>query len=366
MIEAYDAASNSEVIQSYSILLAWIGLGLLLEFIALPLLQRYVAARRWFPAEVLFGALSGQLLFWLSFTGLITTLAVVVPNVRLTGLVRSSLLFLAALAITLFLVRLVTNAIRLYFLRREIGSISLLDNILRFLGGTVIIATALTLLGVPIGPLLTVLAGSSIGLSLALRDPLANLFSGMTVLASNKIQLGDYIRLSTGQEGYVIDIRWSDTYIQELANNLIIIPNALMTNTILTNFYRPEPEFSLLFDMGVSYDSDLAQIERLVIAVGEEVHAQVPGGIATVPPLVRFNVFGETSVRFTVILRVRTFVDQFLVQHEFMKRLQARFAAEGLPPPTPVQVLRVEASEAQPEQSEQQARTNGEGEPPKL
>ena len=137
MIEAYDAASNSEVIQSYSILLAWIGLGLLLEFIALPLLQRYVAARRWFPAEVVFGALSGQLLFWSSFAGLITTLAVVVPNVRLTGLVRSALLFLAALAITLFLVRLVTNAIRLYFLRRAIGSISLLDNILGSLGMSV-------------------------------------------------------------------------------------------------------------------------------------------------------------------------------------------------------------------------------------
>jgi small-conductance mechanosensitive channel len=264
--------------------------------------------------------------------------------VRLTDALRSILALLAPLAITVFIVRLFTNSARLYLVRRQIGSVSLISNILRVLGGAIVIGTTFALVGVPIGPLLTVLAGSSIGLSLALREPLSNLFSGMTVLASNKIQPGDYVRLSSGQEGYVTDIRWADTCIRELSNNLVVIPNALMTSTIITNFHRPEPELSVLFDMGVPYDSDLTRVEQLVIAVGEEVHAEVSGGVPAFAPLVRFNAFGETSVRFTVILRARTFVDQFLLRHEFIKRLRERFAAEGLALPMPIQMLRLEPS----------------------
>lgn len=342
MVEAYDAAGNAEVFQAYTILLFLVGIGVLLEFVALPLLRRIATRREWFLSEVMLRAVSGQALFWCSFFGLISTLTIVVPSARLVEVARSLLSLLAVLAVTVFLVRLVTNSIRLYFLRHQIGSISLLNNALRAFSATVVIATALAVVGVPIGPLLTILAGSSIGLSLALREPLANIFSGLTILVSNKIQPGDYIRLSTGQEGFVTDIRWSDTYIHELTDNLVVVPNALMANTILTNFHRPEPDFTLLFAMGVPYDSDLAEVERLVVLVAQEVLAEVPGGVPEAQPAVRFNAFGETGVRFNVLLRVQSFADQFFLRHEFMKRLGARFAAAGMPPPIPVQLLRVE------------------------
>lgn len=343
MVEAFDAANNSRLFQSYALLIVAIGVGGVLEFVVLRLLRRFAARRRWFFAEVLLRALGGQALFWFSFIGLITTLSTVVPNVRLAGLARSVLSFLAVLAVTVFLVRLVTNAVRLYFLQQNIGSITLLDNALRILSGTVIIATALAYLGMPIGPLLTILAGSSIGLSLALREPLANLFSGITILASNRIQPGDYIRLNSGQEGFVTDIRWSDTYLREMTNNLVVVPNALLTNTILTNFHRPEPELVILFPMGVSYDSDLAEVERLVLAVARETMEEAPGGVPGFEPAVRYNAFGETGTRFNVLLRARSFAEQFLLTHEFVKRLRARFATEGLPPPMPIHALRVES-----------------------
>lgn len=342
MVEAYDAAGNAEVFQAYTILLVLVGIGALLEFVALPLLRRFAARREWFLSEVALRAVSGQALFWCSFIGLISTLTIVVPSARLVEVARSLLALMAVLAVTVFLVRLVTNSIRLYFLRHQIGSISLLNNALRAFSATVVIATALAVIGVPIGPLLTILAGSSIGLSLALREPLANIFSGLTILVSNKIQPGDYIRLSTGQEGFVTDIRWSDTYIHELTDNLVVVPNALMANTILTNFHRPEPDFTLLFAMGVPYDSDLAEVERLVVLVAQEVLAEVPGGVPETQPAVRFNAFGETGVRFNVLLRVQSFADQFFLRHEFMKRLGTRFTAAGLPAPIPVQMLRVE------------------------
>lgn len=341
MVEAYDAANNRGLLQAYTTLLALIGAGALIEFVALPLLRKFVARREWFFAEVGLRAIRGQALFWGVALGLLASLANVIPNLRLAALALSFLNLLAVLAATLFLVRIVTNTIRLYFVRHTIGSISLLDNVLRGFTASVLITTALASLGVPIGPLLTILAGSSIGLSLALREPLANLFSGLTVLASNKIQPGDYIRLSTGEEGFVSDIRWSDTYIRELTNNLVVVPNALMTTTILTNFHRPEPDMLIIFPMGVPYHSDLAAVERMVKAVAHEVQADTPGGVADFEPLVRYNAFGDTGVQFNIILRVQSFTDQFVVRHEFTKRLNERFTAEGLPPPIPARVVRV-------------------------
>ncbi len=346
MVEAFDAASANQTLQGYTILLAWVVAGTLLDLVVLRRLRRFALERGWMLGQVVFTALAGQPFFWFSFIGIFTTLAQVAPSVRINEVVRSLLSILGPLAITLFVIRLITSSVRVSLYSREIRSISLIENSLRILGGAVLIGTTFVLLGVPISPLITVLAGSSIGLSLALREPLSNLFSGMTVLASDKIQPGDYIRLSTGQEGYVTDIRWADTCIREMANNLVVIPNSLMAGTIITNFYRPEPELSVLFELGMPYSSDLNRMEELVLAVADEVHNEVPGGVPSFTPLVRFHTFGETSVRCTIILRAATFVDQFPIRHEFTKRLQIRFEREGLPLPVPMQVLRLDPASA--------------------
>lgn len=364
MVEVYDAATNSGVFQAYTMLLVLVIVGAVIEVVALPLLRRFVTKREWFLAEVLLRAISGQAIFWLSFIGLISSLALVVPNVRLAGVVRSLLALLAVLAATTFLVRLLTSAIRLYFLRHSIGSITLLNSVLRGFTATVLITTSLAVLGLPIGPLLTILAGSSIGLSLAVREPLANLFSGLTILASHKVQPGDYIRLSTGQEGVVTDIRWSDTSIRELADNVIVVPNAVMTSTILTNFHRPEPELLVVFPLGVPYTSDLVAVERLVLTVAEEVLALDVGGVPGAPPRVRLSAFSETSIQMNVLLRAKSFADQFPLRHEFMKRLYGRFEAEGLPLPIPAQAIRVTDGPLPPMQQQQyDGDRNGAGPP---
>ncbi|NTV65654.1 MAG: mechanosensitive ion channel, partial [Oscillochloris sp.] len=193
--------------------------------------------------------------------------------------------------------------------------------------------------GVPVGGLLTLVAGSSLGLTLALRDPLANLFSGMVVIASSKIRPGDYVRLSSGEEGYVTDIRWADTYIRQISNNLIIVPNSLITNTIMINYSRPEPEMAVLLTMGVSYNSNLDRVEELVIAVASEVMEEVPGGVPDFTPMVRYNTFNESSIDFMVVMRGKSFNDQFLIKHEFIKRLRSCFQAEGISIPFPIRTI---------------------------
>ena len=62
---------------------------------------------------------------------------------------------------------------------------------------------------------------------------------------------------------------------------------------------------------------------------------EVPGGVPEFSPFVRFHTFADSSINFSVIMRAKEFVDQFLVKHEFVKRLHSRYAAEGIVIPFP-------------------------------
>ena len=168
---------------------------------------------------MLLTALSGQFLFWCVLVGSAVAFSLIVPGGELVQLAPSTVaaVFLAA---TVFIVRFSTTWVRIKLVHRRLDSVSLINNLLRVVGGVVFTYVLLGLLGLNVSHFVAFLAGSSVGITLALRDRLAHLFSGMLIVVSNKIQPGDYVRLTSGQEGYVIDIRWADTYIREPSNNI--------------------------------------------------------------------------------------------------------------------------------------------------
>jgi small-conductance mechanosensitive channel len=191
-------------------------------------------------------------------------------------------------------------------------------------------------LGVSITPLLGALGVGGLAVALALQDTLANLFAGVHILASKKVQPGDYVALDGGQEGYIVDINWRNTTIRQIQGNLVVVPNSRFADAILTNFHRPAQDMSVLVPVGVSYDSDLDEVERVTLEVAREVLKDVEGGVTDHEPLVRFKGFGESSIDFSVILRGREFGDQYLLVHEFIKRLHRRYGAEGIDIPFPI------------------------------
>ena len=66
---------------------------------------------------------------------------------------------------------------------------------------------------------------------------------------------------------------------------------------------------------------------------------QLPVPVGEFEPFTRYNQFGDSSINFSVILRVQTFADRYLTTHEFMKRLHARYAKEGIEIPFPQRVV---------------------------
>ena len=302
--------------------------GALVDRWLLPRLVQHSVARGWFVRRVALTALSGQVLFWSAMVGGVVALPLIVPGANLIQIAPTTVLAAMLLAATVYGVRFGTTWVRLKLVRRRLDSVSLINNLLWSIGGVVYTYVLLGLAGVDVTHAVALLAGSSVGITLALRDPLANLFSGMLVVMSDKVQPGDYVRLTTGHEGYVIDIRWADTYIREPSNNIIIVPNAVMSNSIVTNLSRPNDEVAVAVELTLPYNSRFTRMERLLNEVAVDVHTHVPGGTPQAAPSVRFHSFNQTSAGCTVVLRARSFSDEARVKHEFVLRLMERLAAE--------------------------------------
>ncbi|MDD8026305.1 MAG: mechanosensitive ion channel [Acidobacteriota bacterium] len=93
---------------------------------------------------------------------------------------------------------------------------------------------------------------------------------------------------------------------------------------------------NLFAGLNILMSKNIRRGDYIRLASGEE----GTGGVSDFEPFVRFNDLRDFNVGATVILRVASFVDQYRVRHEYIKRVRTRFRAEGIEDPFPVIVQR--------------------------
>lgn len=263
------------------------------------------------------------------------------PN-RVELLASRTLTGLWIASATLALSKAATIAVRQYGSRVE-GAQSvttLSQNLARLIVVAFGLMVLLSEFGIAVTPILTALGVGGLAVALALQDTLANLFAGFYITVAGQVRVGDYIKVDSGEEGFVVDITWRAAVLRMLQNNLVIIPNAKLARATVTNYHLPERRMSLLIPVSVSYDSDPEHVERVLLDETKAALGQVPGLLEDPPPMVRFIPgFGAYSLDFTLICQVGEFTDQFPVQHELRKRIFRRFREEKIDIPFPIQTL---------------------------
>ena len=251
---------------------------------------------------------------------------------------------LGILAVALVVARLGSGYLKQKFQKANgtFASTSILATIIDLIVYTIGFLFLLQSFGISITPLLTALGVGGLAVALALQDTLSNLFSGINILVSKQIKMGDFVKLSTGENGQIVDMNWRNTTIKDLHDSMVVVPNQKIAQTILTNYAQPHAECSIVVPVGVSYGSDLDQVEQVTVEVAKQVLQATAGGVEGFEPLIRYNSFAESSINFNVILRVKTVTDQPLVIHQFIKKLYARYQREGIVIPFPVRTVRME------------------------
>jgi small-conductance mechanosensitive channel len=203
--------------------------------------------------------------------------------------------------------------------------------------GTLVVLSSL---GIAITPILTALGVGGLAVALALQDTLSNLFAGMHLLADRPIRVGDYVRLAhENVEGHVVDVGWRSTRIRMLQNNVVIVPNSKVAQSVITNFDLDEPRMALPIAVAVGYDADPDRVEAILVDEALRAVGEVQGLLPEPRPAARLIPgFGAYSLDFTLVCWVARFSDQFNVQHELRKRLLKRLRAENIEIPFPTAV----------------------------
>lgn len=258
---------------------------------------------------------------------------------RAQELLRQLLLALGVVSVAAALVDGAGAALTRSSAGRVLPGTSLTRSLLALFIYTLALLVILGTYGISITPILATLGVGGLAVALALQDTLANLFAGFYIMVSRQIRVDDYVALDSGQEGVVSDITWRATRVRTLANNTILIPNDRLAKAIVTNYHLPEKGLAVTVPMGVHYNSDLKLVEQETVAAAREVMREVAGGEPEFEPFIRFHAFADSSISFTVILRGREFTDQYLLRHEFIRRVTERYRAAKIVIPYPVRAL---------------------------
>ncbi|MFH0754773.1 MAG: mechanosensitive ion channel family protein [Candidatus Omnitrophota bacterium] len=342
MTSYFALSSNMEAV--------WIAFGAGLLVFILGMTTRkviLVRLRRWSEKtesqldDIIVGAIRIPMILWCAVLAVFVALKVSVLPDKTGAFLERCLQVLWLASFTMVAAQILAQSVRVYARKLEsaLPVTTLTENIVRILVYCIGSLMILQSLGVSIAPILATLGIGGLAVALALQETLSNLFSGFHIIMAGQIRVGDFLRLETGQEGYVVDINWRTTKVRMLPNNVVLIPNAKLAQAVVTNYCLPDKEMAVLVEVGVHYDSDMRKVERVTCAVAKEVMLEVTGGIKSFDPFIRCHTFADFSINFTVILRCREFVDQYLLKHEFICRLHDRYKKEGIVIPYPIRTI---------------------------
>ncbi len=230
------------------------------------------------------------------------------------------------------------------------------EGLIRFLRRTVLlvvlaigILVLLDYLSISITPLIAGLGIGGLAVALALQPTLGNFFAGTQIVSDRVVRIGDYIELEDGTvRGYVTDVGWRSTRIRTPQNNMVIIPNSRLAESIITNYFGPTMEMAVLVNCGVSYNAHLPTVEKIALEVAREVTEELDEADKNFEPWFAYEEFGDSNINFWLWLRARDRLASFRVKSEIIKRLKASLDKEGITINYPARLLTFDSATMPP------------------
>jgi len=169
------------------------------------------------------------------------------------------------------------------------------------------------------------IAGIAIGF--AAKDTLANLFSGVFIMADAPYTIGDYVVIDNTVRGEITHIGIRSTRLLTRDDVEVTIPNSVMGNSkVINESGGPHEKFRIRVKISIAYGSDLDQVNDILISI-----ATTEPEICTTPePRVRFRNFGPSGLEIELLGWVDKPEFRGRVMHALNSSIYKRFMAEGI------------------------------------
>ena len=178
--------------------------------------------------------------------------------------------------------------------------------------------TILSVLGIPMTSLITILGSAAVAIGLALQGGLSNLAGGLMLLIFKPFKDGDFIE-AEGQSGTVDSISLFYTTIITVDNRVVHLPNGGLSNSVVVNYTANEKRM-LNVDISVSYDSNIDKVKKVIT----DTLNSIDKVIKDEPMLIKLKTHNASSLDFVVRAWVNT-PDYWDVYYEFMENVKNNF-----------------------------------------
>lgn len=173
-----------------------------------------------------------------------------------------------------------------------------------------------------------------LALSFAAKDTLANVFAGVSIMADNPYEVGDFVVLGSGERGMVTNIGIRSTRLLTRDDVEITIPNAVIGNAkIINESGGPHEKYRVRSKVSVSYQSDLPAVCDLL----KEIAVNMTGVCETPEPRVRVRDFGDSGIAIELLSWVPKPVDRGRILHELNLKIFSTFKEHDIEIPFPQQ-----------------------------
>lgn len=182
--------------------------------------------------------------------------------------------------------------------------------------------------------LVTALGIGSLAIGMAAKDTLAHMISGFTIMIDRPFRIGDRIQLAGGQLGDVSDIGLRSTKIKTLDNQLLIIPNSDLCNTMLTNQAFPDNRVKGRINVSVAYGSDIDKVKAVLLDA-----AKIDDVLTTPEPEAFLTGFGESSLNMALFFWIENYVSLIAVTDKINSQILNKFSENAIEIPFPTRTV---------------------------
>ena len=189
-----------------------------------------------------------------------------------------------------------------------------------------------------------------IAVGFAARDTLANLFSGISIIADAPYKIGDFIVLDTGERGKVTHLGMRSTRLLTLDDVEVTVPNAVIANAKIVNESGgPWVKHRIRVPVGVAYGSDAEQ----VCDVLRETAQNHPEVVKQPSPRARMRAFGASSLDFELLVWIDHPQSRGRIRHDLLKSVYLALQQNNIEIPFPQTDIHLRSMPAKEDKAEE-------------
>ena len=251
---------------------------------------------------------------------------------------------IAIYIVGIWIIRKIKGALARLFINRETDPAlaSFVKSIVSITLTIILILVTIGTLGINTSSIAALLTGGSLAIGLALNGTVQNFAGGIMILAFKPFKVGDFIE-TQDYIGTVSEVTITNTKLRTSDNRIIIIPNGVLSNSIVNNYSQMSMR-RLDLKINVEYNTSSDQVNGLLHTIIEEdTRSLNQSHGAPSDPFVGLSALLDSSVEYTIKVWVKA--DEYWGLHyALMERIYNELPRHGVNFPYPKMDITIKQS----------------------